>query len=186
MPATEDQSPTDAQTSALPGYWTFVDAAQKRISEEYPDADLSANRVFLSLNRASSTVVYDFESTIHRPVGGSWPTFRLLLALWVSGPLSPNEAALITGMSRAAVSNLTGPLVDKGLLARRKSPDDGRSITLELTDSGRERIRTDFADQNKRESEWAAALTEAERSTLAELLEKLMAQRDAIGARQRK
>ncbi|MEB7448193.1 MarR family winged helix-turn-helix transcriptional regulator [Arthrobacter koreensis] len=186
MPATEEPQPTAARSAALPGYWTFVDAAQKRFSEEFPDADLSANRVFLSLNRASTTVVYDFESSIHRPAGGSWPTFRLLLALWVSGPLSPNEAALITGMSRAAVSNLTGPLVDKGLLVRQKSPDDGRSITLNLTEAGRERIRADFADQNKRESEWAAALTEEERNTLAGLLEKLMAQREAVGARQRK
>ena len=122
-PATPTRASTEASTAtpsaaALPDYWSFVQAAQRRISEEFPDADLAANRVFLSLNRSSSTAVYDFESSIHRPAGGTWSSFRLLLALWVAGPLNPHEAARLTGMSRAAVSNLTGTLVGKDLLRR--------------------------------------------------------------------
>lgn len=173
-------------TARLPGYWTFVEAAQKRISEEAPDADLLANRVFLSLNRASSTVTYDFESTIHRPAGGTWPSFRLLLALWTAGPLNPHEAARLTGMSRAAVSNLTGSLVEKGFIHRKASRKDGRSVNLQLTDVGTDRILFLFTAQNARESQWANALTDDEQHTLVELLEKLMSQRTAIGARSRK
>ena len=59
--------------------------------------------------------------SIHRPAGGTWSSFRLLLALWVAGPLNPHEAARLTGMSRAAVSNLTGTLVGKDLLRREAS-----------------------------------------------------------------
>ena len=181
-----DRPAAESSSAALPDYWSFVQAAQRRISEEFPEADLTANRVFLSLNRSSSTAVYDFESTIHRPAGGTWSSFRLLLALWVSGPLSPHEAARLTGMSRAAVSNLTGTLVGKGLLRREASPDDGRSVTLHLTDAGREKIRVAFRAQNERESQWAEALTEEEQHTLVQLLEKLMEQRERIGARSRK
>lgn len=176
----------DASTqAALPDYWSFVEAAQRRISEEFPDADLMANRVFLSLNRASSTVIYDFESTIHRPAGGTWSSFRLLLALWVTGSLTPHELARLTGMSRAAVSNLIGTLVNKELISREASPDDGRSVLLTLTDVGLAKIRTEFRAQNERESQWAEALTEEEQRTLVELLEKVMTQRRAIGARRR-
>ena len=190
-PATPTRASTEASTAtpsaaALPDYWSFVQAAQRRISEEFPDADLAANRVFLSLNRSSSTAVYDFESSIHRPAGGTWSSFRLLLALWVAGPLNPHEAARLTGVSRAAVSNLTGTLVGKDLLRREASAADGRSVTLHLTDAGQEKIRTAFRAQNDRESQWAEALTEEEQHTLVTLLEKLMEQRERIGARARK
>jgi MarR family transcriptional regulator, negative regulator of the multidrug operon emrRAB len=179
-------TPERPPQAGLPDYWSFVEAAQRRIVEEFPEADLTANRLFLSLNRSSSTVVYDFESTIHRPAGGTWSSFRLLLALWVSGPLNPNEAARLTGMSRAAVSNLTGTLINKGLLLREASPDDGRSVTLHLTEAGLAKIRMEFRAQNERESQWAEALTEEEQRTLVGLLDKVMAHRGAIGARDRK
>lgn len=187
MPSTHRPDPDETSArAALPDYWSFVDAARHRISQEFPEADLMANRVFLSLNRSSSTAVYDFESSIHRPAGGTWSSFRLLLALWVAGTLSPHEAARLTGMSRAAVSNLTATLVDKRLLSREASPDDGRSVTLRLTEAGLERIRTAFREQNERESRWADGLTDEEQRTLVALLEKLMEQRERIGARARK
>lgn len=172
-------------TGALPDYWSFVEAAKRRISEEFPDADLSANQMFLSLNRASSTVIYDFESTIHRPAGRTWSSFRLLLALWVTGPLSPNEVARLAGMSKAAVSSLVTTLLNKGLLFREASPIDGRSVILHLTKAGIADIRDAFQVQNERESQWAEVLTEEEQETLVGLLEKVMTQRKTIGARYR-
>lgn len=186
MSPSDRTGPEPSSTDAPSDYWSFVRAAQRRISEEFPDADLGANRLFLSLNRFSSTAVYDFESSIHRPAGGTWSSFRLLLALWVAGPLNPHEAARLTGMSRAAVSNLTGTLVDKELLRREASPADGRSVTLHLTDAGQAKIRTAVRAQNHRESQWAEALSDEEQRTLVTLLEKLMAQRERIGGRARK
>ncbi|MEV7574393.1 MarR family transcriptional regulator [Pseudarthrobacter sp. NPDC089323] len=186
MTSLESAATAERPQAGLPDYWSFVEAAQRRIVEEFPDADLTANRLFLSLNRSSSTVVYDFESMIHRPAGGTWSSFRLLLALWVAGPLTPNEAARLTGMSRAAVSSLISTLTNKGLLLREASPDDGRSATLHLTDDGLAKIRTEFRAQNERESQWAEALTEQEQHTLVELLEKVMTRRQAIGARDRR
>ncbi|QTF72591.1 MarR family winged helix-turn-helix transcriptional regulator [Arthrobacter woluwensis] len=165
----------------LPDYWSFIEAAQQRIGTEFPDADLDANRVFLSLNRAASTVTYDFEASIHRPGGSTWPSFRLMLALWISGPLSPHEVARMTGMSRAAVSNLSNTLVSRNLLDRTPSPDDGRQVTLSLTPEGLEKIRLDFQAQNDREHEWADGLEPAEQKELVRLLEKLMKQRGTIG-----
>ncbi|RAX48308.1 MarR family transcriptional regulator [Arthrobacter sp. AQ5-05] len=183
-PVSPKNEPADL-TGTSPDYWSFVEAAKRRISEEFPDADLSANQMFLSLNRASSTVIYDFESTIHRPAGRTWSSFRLLLALWVNGPLSPNEVARLAGMSKAAVSSLVTTLLNKGLLLREASPIDGRSVILHLTQAGTADIRTAFQAQNERESLWAEALTQVEQETLVGLLEKVMAQRNAIGARYR-
>jgi MarR family transcriptional repressor of emrRAB len=173
------------ETAWLPEYWTFVEAAQERIQQEFPGADLAANRVMMSLNRASSTVTYDFEASIHRPAGSTWPSFRLLLALWVCGPLNPREVAVKTGMSRAAVSSLVNTLEGRGLVARTPSRIDRRQVNLALTDEGVQIVRRDFQAQNERESEWAEALEPDEVATLAGLLEKLMQHRTSFGARAR-
>ncbi|MEO8284502.1 MAG: MarR family transcriptional regulator [Pseudarthrobacter sp.] len=165
----------------LPEYWEFVESTQERIRAEFPDADLAANRLMMSLNRASSTVTYDFEASIHRPGGSTWAGFRLLLALWVSGPLGPHQIATATGMSRAAVSSLSNTLEGRGLIRRTPSSEDRRHITLALTEDGEAAIRRDFQAQNSRESEWAAGLAPAEVETLARLLEKLMQHRSSFG-----
>lgn len=186
MPTPEQSSAgPESREGTPPDYWSFVEAAQRRISEEFPDADLRSNRLFLSLNRASSTVIYDFESTIHRPAGRTWSSFRLLLALWVAGPLSPHQVASLAGMSRAAVSGLVTTLLGKGQLRREASLKDGRSVTLHLTEIGQMSIREAFQAQNERESQWAGVLSEEEQDTLGELLDKVMTQRRAIGARRR-
>jgi MarR family transcriptional regulator, negative regulator of the multidrug operon emrRAB len=173
------------EAARLPEYWAFVEAAQERIQQDFPGADLEANRLMMSLNRASSTVTYDFEASIHRPAGSTWSGFRLLLALWVCGPLNPREAAVKTGMSRAAVSSLVNTLEGRGLVVRTPSKNDRRQVSLALTDEGLQIVRRDFQAQNERESEWAEALKPDEVATLAGLLEKLMQHRTSFGARAR-
>ena len=54
-----------------------------------PEVDRAAMTMVLLLHRVANTVVYDLESTVHRPAGWSWSAFRLLFALWVAGPRSP-------------------------------------------------------------------------------------------------
>lgn len=169
------------EAASLPEYWSFVEAAQERIKQEFPGADLEANRLMMSLNRASSTVTYDFEASIHRPAGSTWPGFRLLLVLWVGGPLNPREAAVKTGMSRAAVSSLVNTLEGRGLVVRTPSRGDRRQVNLALTDEGLRVVRRDFQAQNERESDWAAALEPGEVVMLAGLLEKLMQHRTSFG-----
>ncbi|WP_028271797.1 MarR family winged helix-turn-helix transcriptional regulator [Arthrobacter sp. UNC362MFTsu5.1] len=176
---------TGDETAWLPEYWTFVEAAQERMQQEFPEADLEANRLMMSLNRASSTVTYDFEASIHRPAGSTWSGFRLLLALWVCGPLNPREVAVKTGMSRAAVSSLVNTLEGRGLVVRTPSRSDRRQVSLALTEEGVQVVRRDFQAQNERESEWAQALEPSEVAVLARLLEKLMQHRTSFGGRAR-
>ena len=90
------------------------------------------------LHRVANSLVYDLESTVHRPAGWSWSAFRLLFTLWVAGPNESSRAAELTGMSRAAVSSLTKTLSAAGLLARAAEPNDGRAVVLSLTEAGSE------------------------------------------------
>ena len=182
MPAPEDST---APAEAL-DYWRFAQAAAARIAQELPDANVTAHRLFVTLQRATSAVIYDFESSIHRPAGGTWSSYRLLFVLWVGGPLTPHRTAQLTGMSRAAVSNLAGSLEAKGLLSKTASAQDGRSLTLGLTETGLAKIREVFTQQNRREDEWSRALTEQESELLIGLLDKLMAHRNTVRAKTRR
>jgi DNA-binding MarR family transcriptional regulator len=89
-------------------------------------------------------------------------------------------------MSRAAVSNLTKPLIAEGLLARTPAERDGRSVRLSLTAAGRAEMLDVFRAHNEREREWAGVLTDAEQQILVLLLNKLIAGSDRFGARGRR
>jgi DNA-binding MarR family transcriptional regulator len=167
-------------------FWSFVELAGGRLAEEFGFPHRLATRLLLTLNRASAIVTYDLESTVHRPRGHSWAGFRLLFVTWLAGPLEPTAAARLTGMSRAAVSNLTKPLIADGLLARTPAERDGRSVRLSLTDAGRAEMLEVFRAHNEREREWAGVLTDAEQQILVLLLNKLIAGSDRFGARGRR
>lgn len=180
MPVTTPSGPAEPLD-----YWTFVARAQQVIPERVPDADMAANRLVLSINRAASLVTYDLEASVHRPRGLSWAAFRLLFTLWVAGPLPAHQAAALSGMTRAGLSNLSGSLVERGLVSKAAATRDRRAVTLGLTDAGDALVTEVFADENARERQWAGVLTADEQETLAGLLAKVMAGRRSIGAARR-
>ncbi|MFG2087463.1 MULTISPECIES: MarR family winged helix-turn-helix transcriptional regulator [unclassified Spirillospora] len=175
---------TEGESEGL-DFWSFVDLAGRRLSEEFGFPHPLATRLLLTLNRASAIVTYDLESTVHRPRGHSWAGFRLLFVTWLAGPLEPGRAATLAGMSRAAVSNLAKTLIADGMMVRTPGERDGRSVILSLTERGREAMLEIFAAQNERERQWAGVLTETERQMLIMLLDKLIAGRDRFDVRER-
>lgn len=167
------------ETGEALDFWSFVQLARTRLGEESA-ADVEATELLLTLNRASSLIIYDLESGIHRPEGRSWAAFRIMYVLWLAGRMEPHRLADVAGMSRAAVSNLVRPLCDQGMLVREPHPEDGRAVLLSLTPLGREVTNTAYLAQNAREAEWVSALTPAERAMLVELLSKLVDSRADI------
>ena len=166
-------------------YWSFVELAQERLNSKFGDHHRSATEVLLTLNRASDIVTYDLESTVHRPRGRSWSAYRLMFVIWLAGPIEPNTAARLTGMSRAAVSNLAKPLVDSGHLRKAPVAHDARSVQLSLTPEGEEEIVEVFAAQNEREAAWVDVLSETEQQILVMLLNRLITNRDQFDVRGR-
>ncbi|MBK1782741.1 MarR family transcriptional regulator [Prauserella sp. ASG 168] len=175
----------DSDEGAGLDFWSFVELANRRLASEYGFRHQLATEVLLTLNRASNIVTYDLEASVHRPRGRSWSGFRLLFVTWLAGPLEAKKAAELTGMSRAAVSNLAKSLVADGVLARTPGERDGRSVLLSLTDRGRTEMVELFREQNEREHEWVSVLTEAEQRILVLLLDKLVSNRDQFDVRGR-
>lgn len=166
-------------------YLTFVDYAIGKTSRVLPEVDPVAMRVCFTLHRLASTLVYDWESGVHRPHGFSWGGFRVLFALWVTEPLEAKRVAELSGMSRAAVSALVNTLERHGLVSRRQAEHDRRAVLLSLTEAGHRTISSTFTEHNKREQAWTNALTRAEQETLIGLLEKLATSSAATGAKRR-
>jgi len=154
-------------------FLTFPEHAVAEAGRRIPALDLDAMRLVLLLHRVSSALVYDLESAVHRPAGWSWSGFRLLFPLWISGPIDGKTAAALSGMSRAAVSNLAKTLERDGLVSRAPDPADARAVVLSLSPLGEEALRATFRAHNQRETAWAATLEEGERRTLTALLTKL-------------
>lgn len=156
-------------------FWSFVDYAVQKAEQELPSVNADAMRMVLTLNRATSMVIYDLESSVHRPRGLTWPGFRVIFALWLAGPMEAKTTAEISGMSRAALSALLNTLERDGLILRERATHDRRALQLSLTEAGYRAILGGFRAHNRRESAWAEALEPEERHELVRLLNKLMA-----------
>ncbi|GAA1749173.1 MarR family winged helix-turn-helix transcriptional regulator [Nonomuraea bangladeshensis] len=176
---------TAGPDSSQLNFLSFVDFAVDRMGRECAQVDPAAMRLVLTLHRVTNALVYDLESSVHRPRGLSWPGFRVLFVLWLAGPGEAKRVAELSGMSRAAVSALVNTLERDGLVARRQAEHDRRAVELSLTPDGRVAITDAFLAHNGRERAWAATLTEAERGTLVTLLEKLAGGAGAAQARRR-
>lgn len=167
------------------GFLDVVDFAVETIAGRKPHASPLASRVIVDLTRVADVVVYDIESTVHRPQGWSWSAFRVLFTLWLTGPLESRRITTMTGMSRAAVSALIGTLERDGLVTRRPAPSDHRTREVALTDTGLETVDRVFDEHNEREKLWASTLSVEEQNELARLLEKLAHAVDERGIKTR-
>ncbi|MFI1337334.1 MarR family winged helix-turn-helix transcriptional regulator [Streptomyces sp. NPDC020845] len=177
--------PQDQPDNEQLHFWSFIDHAVARTIRELPDVDPLAMRLVLSLHRAANMLVYDLESTVHRPRGWSWPGFRVLFVAWLTGPVEAKKIAELSGMSRAAVSALVATLEKDGLISKERAPHDKRAVHLSLTEQGLAAITEAFREHNAREQEWAGSLSEDEQTTLITLLEKLTSHSVQFDARHR-
>ncbi|GAA4699250.1 MarR family winged helix-turn-helix transcriptional regulator [Phytohabitans rumicis] len=81
-------------------------------------------------------------AAVHRAGREMLPNAQVeLLRLVEQRPgVSVKEAAEALRMAANTVSTLVGDLVDAGLLARTRAPEDRRSVRLDLTEAARERL----------------------------------------------
>ena len=165
---------TATTAPALPLTPTQVlELAQERIRGVVPDADLSAFAVAFTLIRAAERLTYELE-TAQRPMGWTWPGFRVLFWVWLLGPLEPRQIARFASASRASISSALNTLERNGFVSRTRGSRDRRLVTVELTERGAERMADAFAATNLREQQLVAGFDASERRILAELLGRLL------------
>lgn len=149
--------------------------ADNWLREQYPERDNTANTLMLFLNRAAGEFTARVEHDVHKPMGLSWVGYKLLFVLWIAGDLQPIRAAKLMQASRAAVSSISAGFLDEGLIEKRPSPTDGRSIVLSLTSKGREKVVAAYQAAESLQKDIFSSLSKTEQEILLLLLSKLMA-----------
>ena len=151
----------------------FEKLALAQVAGHAPGSDKMVFRAVLNLSRVSARMLADFESTVQRPRGLTWPGFRLLFCLWAAGPLQTRELARLLSTTAPTVSSVLNTLERRGFVTRERLPRDQRLVEASLTDAGQEVIDAAFVEQHARERAWLDVLTRKELKAFVATLEVL-------------
>jgi DNA-binding MarR family transcriptional regulator len=98
-------------------------------------------RVMDALRRIVRTLRIASRAT-EKQIGISGAQLYVLQELAKQPASSVNELAERTTTHQSSVSAVVSRLVERGLVVRRPSPEDGRRVTIELTTAGQELAQT--------------------------------------------
>jgi len=122
------------------------------------------------LSKHRETVLADFDLTV-------W-SFDMLATLRRQGPpyqLKPTELYQWLMLSSGAMTNRIDRLEKSGLVTRLRDPDDRRSVIVQLSDTGAERIDAAMPILFEREKQFLADLSQTETADLIALLRQFLA-----------
>lgn len=161
--------PTDASDDEVD---LLIDAWSQRLA----DVDLTPLDVMSRLRRVAGRLARLRAGAFRTARLTAWE-FDVLAALRRADPphrMSPAQLIEATLTSSAGMSARLASLMERGLIERRPNPLDGRSVLVELTDEGAQRVDAAMRELVRREEEALAGLGAADRATLVRLLRVLM------------
>ncbi|WP_204139604.1 MarR family winged helix-turn-helix transcriptional regulator [Halomicronema sp. CCY15110] len=154
-----------------------IDEILTQWQQEAPDLDLSSLavvgrilRLARLLEKQRETVLADFDLNV-------W-SFDMLATLRRQGPpyqLKPTDLYGLLMLSSGAMTNRIDRLEKEGLVTRLRDPNDRRSVMVQLTDQGMQRVDTVMPVLFERENQLLTELSETETETLIALLKRLLA-----------
>lgn len=142
------------------------------MSSTPPVSDLTTHLGFW-LRTVSNHVSHAFARKLV-PEGVTVAEWVMLRALYGRDPMPPSSLAAEMGMTRGAITRLANRLIDKSLMVRKASSDDGRAQTLALTARGTKLVPTLAALADRNDAEFFDQLTTAERDSLERLLKRMV------------
>jgi DNA-binding MarR family transcriptional regulator len=152
-----------------------IDRLRAQWAKELPDLDTWGMEV---LGRARRIVLQSrppIEAVFARH-GLDAGEFDVLSTLRRSGPpwaLRPTELYRSLMISSGGLTDRLNRLTKAGMITRPPSPGDGRSLLVQLTEKGRTTVEAAFREDMAVEARLLAALDDADRTALADLLRKL-------------
>ncbi|WP_428410071.1 MarR family winged helix-turn-helix transcriptional regulator [Hyphococcus sp.] len=152
-----------------------VDLLVRQWAEEMPDMDTAGMEIFGRARRISRKVSEEIVPLL-KAYGIDGGQFYVLTALRRAGEpyeLRPTEIYQTLMISSGGLTNRLSRLEAAGLIRRRASKEDARSMTVQLTAKGRKLVEQAIREDMAREAELLKGLTGEEKKTLANLLRKL-------------
>jgi DNA-binding MarR family transcriptional regulator len=146
-----------------------------------PDLDVSPLEVLSRVSRLARHLDRQRTTVLARHDLEIW-TFDVLASLRRSDPphqLSPGQLMAQTLVTSGTMTNRIDHLEQRGLVRRRPDPVDARSVRVQLTPAGRRRVDGALKDLVARENAILGTLDRDGRTTLADLLRRVVAPFDA-------
>ncbi|MFI2754528.1 MarR family winged helix-turn-helix transcriptional regulator [Cellulomonas sp. P22] len=101
-----------------------------------PDADALARFLCFDLYAASRAITGVYRHLLD-PLGLTYPQYLVLVVLWQRESATVREVIEALQLDYGTVSPLLKRLEARGLVERRRRPEDERSVDVTLTDAGR-------------------------------------------------
>jgi MarR family 2-MHQ and catechol resistance regulon transcriptional repressor len=137
--------------------------------------DPLAHRALQALLRAEATVRRRLASELERE-GVSAAGFSALVVLTTAGgSLELKTLRRRLDWSKANATEVTLTLAERGMVVRRRLPEDRRAVLVELTPRGRDIVERLFPAHRDRVERAFGALDEGEKRSLTEICRKLAA-----------
>ena len=113
------------------------------------------------------------EKVTEMGIGPGSGRLRVLANLGRLGSPRIGELAAALGITVPSLTSMVERLEDEGMIERHIDPDDRRAVRLNLSASGRRRIKAFYDERRKKWSSLIAHLTPAERQRLIKAFEEL-------------
>ena len=154
----------------------LVDATLNVWARELPDLDLETEGIVERIDRLERHLDRSMRDTLDG-FDLSYGEWKLMGHLRYAGPPyrgKPGKISKHMGLSSGAMTNRLDNMERRGLVRRLDDPDDRRGVIVELTEAGKRLWEDSVGAQAEKESLVAAALNEAEKRQLNDLLRRLM------------
>lgn len=146
--------------------WKEKDLIYKQRMAHAQAADIN-DRLIIHLRDISHTMRFLYE--------GKGSQKRILIILNETGTITQQALTKRLGIQPGSASEVIAKLEHIGLIVRTPSRADRRTVDIALTEDGKKRAREAAAQRSKRHEEMFSCLSEAEKSQLLSLLEKINA-----------
>ncbi|MBD2256188.1 MarR family transcriptional regulator [Pseudanabaena sp. FACHB-2040] len=150
--------------------------ALQNLAQQYAELDIPSVEACLAFLRTTADVQTALETHFAR-YGLSMGKFTLLMQLSQAPEqgFTPSECAERSGVTRATITGLLDGLERDGLVERRPCLSDRRMLSVHLTEKGQDLLARMLPDHFCRTTGLMGELTDSEKTTLIELLQKLQA-----------
>lgn len=125
------------------------------------------------LSVASNAVSTRISFSYRKRFGLKIPEWRLIAILAEHDSMTPQEIGQAGELDKITVSRAAAALIERGLVAQRRNPGDGRSHFLSLTSDGRALHATIAPAALTLEAELLAGFSADEREALEALLRRI-------------
>ncbi len=149
-------------------------------AKQRPDLDTEPMGLIGRTVRLSKLFADEMGKTFSKH-GLNHASFDVLATLLRAGPphaLSPNELLATMMVTSGTMTNRIDQLVKEGLVARVANPDDKRSVRVQLTARGQQKIDAAVTEHVEVQKRLVDGLGQKDRADLARLLDKAVAALD--------